>query len=95
MKLLNKENLHILLNCGYQKKGKAYSKVLKAFDDEVDFEIILCPYHVSDEVIFNVYMGGIDLNQHDKDYFFREYSIDIWNIMIEIDFLRDLGFIKK
>ena len=95
MKIHSRENLHRLLENGYQKIYKAYSKDLAVFENgDVYIQIIIDPYHVEEEVILNTCIDGFKLNDEDEGRFSEEYHIDIWTLADEIQLLRNLDIIE-
>ena len=95
MKIVSRENLNHLLDFGYAKSGKAYSKDLAVFENgDVVIQIIIDPYGTDDEIILNVSIDGIEITEERERYFCEEYHIDIWTLMDEIELLKNLDIIE-
>ena len=95
MKILSRENLNHLLDFGYAKCGKAYSKDLAVFENgDVAIQIIIDPYGTEEEIILNVSIDGIEITEERERYFCEEYHVDIWILADEIQLLRNLDIME-
>ena len=95
MKIVDRKNLHRLLDFGYTKCGRAYRKNLVSFENgDVVIQIIINPYRTDDEVILNTYLDGIEITGERELYFCEEYHINALVLMREIQLLQDLEIIN-